>query len=41
MAVKFSALREGRSAFIAEEDFWYSFILEAETSTRTKCGWKD
>jgi hypothetical protein len=27
--------------FISQEDSWYSFLSEAESTTGTKCGWKD
>jgi hypothetical protein len=31
MAVRLSALRAGRPPFTPQEDFWYSFLLEAES----------
>jgi hypothetical protein len=30
-----------RPRFTAQEDSWYSFLLEAESTTVPYCGWKD
>jgi hypothetical protein len=27
--------------YIGEEDFWYSFMLEAESTPGPQCGWND
>jgi hypothetical protein len=29
------------SAFYLQKDSWYSFLLEAESTPRPYCGWKD
>jgi hypothetical protein len=30
-----------RPLFTPQEDSWYSFLLEAESTPRPQCGWKD
>jgi hypothetical protein len=30
-----------RPPFTLQEDSWYSFLLEAESTPATYCGWKD
>jgi hypothetical protein len=30
-----------RSPFTSQEDSWYSFLLEAESTSGPQCGWKD
>jgi hypothetical protein len=30
-----------RPPFTPQEDFWYSFLLEAESTPGPYCGWKD
>jgi hypothetical protein len=40
MAVRLSGLRAGRP-LPHQEDFWYSFLLEAESTPGPECRWKD
>jgi hypothetical protein len=40
MAVRLSALRAG-GFFTPQENSWYSFLLEAESTPGPWCGWKD
>jgi hypothetical protein len=40
MAVRSSALRAGRP-LSPRKIFWYSFLLEAESTPWPECGWKD
>jgi hypothetical protein len=30
-----------RAALYPQDDFWYSFLLEAESTPGPQCGWKD
>jgi hypothetical protein len=39
-------LRQGRhtyvpAAFYSQENYWFSFLLEAESTPGRQCGWKD
>jgi hypothetical protein len=38
MAARLSAMRAGR--FLSQENSWYSFLLEAESTPGPSCGWK-
>jgi hypothetical protein len=39
-AVRLPALLAGRPLINPEEDYWHSFLLDAELNPRPQCGWK-